>query len=173
MSILFCHGHFSSHQRGAHNATLDMLTDAANDFPGAPVGRFRYTLTGTGAVGPVVSFNPASPLNLGSLSVGSTGVPQNVRLTNTGTSPLNITTLTTGGTNPGDFVFSNNCSAGAIVTGGSCIISATFRPTAAGARSARRFLSPMTRQGRRKSIPLTALERLAPLSPLALPLLLT
>jgi hypothetical protein len=137
-NVQFCFVMVTFHptSAGAHNATLDILTDAANDFPGAPVGRFRYTLTGTGAVGPVVSFNPASPLNLGSLSVGSTGVPQNVRLTNTGTSPLNITTLTTGGTNPGDFVFSNNCSAGAIVTGGSCIISATFRPTAAGARSA-------------------------------------
>ena len=59
-------------------------------------------------------------------------------LSNTGTSPLTISSIAIGGTNPGDFGQTNNCpiSPSTLAASASCTINITFTPTAAGSRSA-------------------------------------
>jgi hypothetical protein len=56
-------------------------------------------------------------------------------LSNTGTGPLAITSIVIGSTNPGDFSQTNNCG-NSVAVNGSCTISVTFTPAAAGARNA-------------------------------------
>jgi hypothetical protein len=58
-----------------------------------------------------------------------------VTLSNTGTAPLTITSVSLTGTNPGDFAQTRTCGA-SLVAGASCSINVTFKPTAVGARSA-------------------------------------
>ena len=110
---------------GARSATISVADDAT----GSPQ---VYTFNGTGTLGPAVGFNPASPLNLGSVDVGNTGVPQLIELVNTGTTTLNIGALTLGGSNPGDFIVTDTCTGAAIAVGGNCTISATLSPTTSG-----------------------------------------
>jgi Abnormal spindle-like microcephaly-assoc'd, ASPM-SPD-2-Hydin len=101
-------------------------------------GRSAWDLP-VGTAGPTVSLSPTS-LAFADQTVGSTSDPQNVTLTNTGSATLNISSITLGGTNPGDFAFdaTTMCplTAGQVAAGTSCIIAVTFTPTAAGARSA-------------------------------------
>jgi hypothetical protein len=96
------------------------LTDNALDSPQV-VG-----LTGTGA-GIVVS-----PRNLafGNVNVGATSPPQNVTLTNTGGTVLNVTSVVP----TGDFGQTNNCIP-SVPAGASCTIAVTFTPTDGGART--------------------------------------
>src|SRR5207245_8608494 len=59
-------------------------------------------------------------------------------LTNTGNEPLTITKISITGTNPGDFSQTNNCplSPSTLAASASCSFNVTFKPTAAGSRSA-------------------------------------
>ena len=83
----------------------------------------------TGTSGPVASVSPSS-LNFGSVAVGSTSPPQTVTLKNTGTATLNLTSIAASG----DYAQSNVCGS-SLSPGGSCTISVTFTPTAAGTRT--------------------------------------
>lgn len=77
-----------------------------------------------------------NPVNFGSVGTGTSSAPQTVTVTNGGSTSVNVTTTTVGGTNPGDFSLSNNTCAGATVTaGGSCAFDVTFAPAAGGARA--------------------------------------
>jgi uncharacterized repeat protein (TIGR03803 family) len=67
--------------------------------------------------------------------VGTTSTPQGITITNTGTSPLTITSAAITGTDPNDFAQTNSCGTSA-AAGGTCTIAVTFTPTAPGARSA-------------------------------------
>ncbi|MGA2610109.1 MAG: choice-of-anchor D domain-containing protein [Terriglobia bacterium] len=81
----------------------------------------------------------ATSLNFGPQPVGTTSAPKTVTLTNLGNTPLRIESLTLGGTDAGDFAIqaSSTCAVGSTVASeGSCTINLTFKPTAAGARSA-------------------------------------
>jgi phospholipase C len=92
-------------------------------------------LTGTGgSSGPAVTFSPTS-LTFASQAVGTTSSPQNVKLTNSGSATLTLTSITLTGANPGDFVQTNTCGT-SVAAGGNCTISVTFKPTAAGTRAA-------------------------------------
>jgi hypothetical protein len=71
--------------------------------------------------------------------VDTTSAPKSVTLTNLGSTPLRIESLTLSGTDAGDFAIqsSSTCAVGKTVAGkGSCTINLAFKPTAAGARSA-------------------------------------
>ena len=95
-------------------------------------GLQTITLSGTGAVAGV-SLNPSS-LTFGSTVVGTTAAAQSVTITNTGSSPLNISSLTSSG----DFALdpSTTCSTSTpVVAGGSCIIAVNFTPVASGTRT--------------------------------------
>src|SRR5262249_45941587 len=78
--------------------------------------------------------NAATPLAFGNQNVATTSASQNVTVQNTGSGPLTVTGLSIAGT---DFAVSaNTCLAAPIAAGGTCTVSVTFTPTAAGARSA-------------------------------------
>jgi hypothetical protein len=84
--------------------------------------------------GSVVTLSPTS-LGFGYQTVGIASAPQDVTLTNTGNVPLIVTSVGIGGTDSGDFAQTNDCP-GSVAPKGSCRISVTFTPTAAGTRSA-------------------------------------
>lgn len=81
------------------------------------------------ASAPLVSLTPGV-LSFVSQQVGSTSPPQQVVLHNVGDSPLTITSISVAG----DFAEADNCGS-SVVAGGSCTLSVTFSPTAAGQRT--------------------------------------
>jgi len=93
------------------------------------------TLIG-GTTAPFVFFSSPSPVSLGAVAVGSSGNPQALTVSNTGDALLKISTLTIGGTNPGDFSEKDNCAGTTVVPGGSCTVNITFKPAAGGTRTA-------------------------------------
>jgi hypothetical protein len=110
------------------------VTDNA---PGSPQS---VTLAGTrfGAPppAPAIAFTPGT-LNFSAPSQGSTILPLRVTLTNSGNAPLNISAISLGGSNPGDFSApSSNCAAAPIAPGASCIATESFTPLAVGFRQA-------------------------------------
>ena len=110
---------FSPTAGGTRTGNLT-LTDNALDSPQV------VSLTGTGT-GIVVS-----PRNLafGNVNVGATSPPQNVMLTNTGSTVLNVTSVVP----TGDFAQTNNCVP-SVPAAASCTIAVTFSPTDGGTRT--------------------------------------
>ncbi len=88
-------------------------------------------LSGTGTV---VSFSK-SRLSFGSQQVGTTSAPQNVTLTNVGSTQLNFTGISITGADPGDYSQTNTCGT-SIAAYASCTITVTFTPAATGSRTA-------------------------------------
>jgi hypothetical protein len=85
------------------------------------------SLSGTGVaqvLEPVATLSTAS-VDLGSVNVGATSEPELVTLTNTGTAPLTVNSVTV---STGVFAQTNNCPA-ALDMGVSCTISVTFTPS--------------------------------------------
>src|ERR1019366_1790482 len=101
------------------------------------------TVTEDGVSNPTLAQAPAlstTSLNFGSLTVGASGAAQAVRLTNTGTTVLNLSAITIGGLNGGDFAETDGCGP-ALAAAGSCTIQVTFTPAAAGIRTASLFIA--------------------------------
>jgi sugar lactone lactonase YvrE len=110
-------------------ASAVLVTDNAANSPQS------IALSGTGvATAAVVSLNPTS-LTFTSQNTGTTSAAKTVVLTNTGNATLTITSIAVGGANAGDFAQTNTCGA-SVAASGTCTISVTFSPTAAGARTA-------------------------------------
>jgi N,N-dimethylformamidase beta subunit-like protein/HYDIN/CFA65/VesB family protein/centrosomal CEP192-like protein len=120
---------FTPTATGSRSAAIS-ITDNAGGSPQT------VTLNGTG-IAPAVSLSSAS-LGFGNQTVSTTSGAQSVTLTNSGTAPLAISSITLGGTNPADFSSSNTCplSPSTLAVNANCSISATFTPTATGSRSA-------------------------------------
>jgi hypothetical protein len=76
-----------------------------------------------------VSTNPAA-LTFNSQTTGTTAPPQAIIVTNTGQSALTISGVAASG----DFSETNTCST-SVLPGGSCAITVTFTPIAAGSRT--------------------------------------
>jgi hypothetical protein len=74
-------------------------------------------------------------LAFGDQVTGRTSAAKNVTLTNAGTAPLNIGTITVTGANASDFG-STGCAGASMPAGASCSISVTFTPGGVGARAA-------------------------------------
>ena len=74
-------------------------------------------------------------LNFGSQKVGTKSAPQNVTVTNTGSTTVNVTSVQIAGNNSKDYSETNTCGS-QIGPGGSCTISVTFGPTNTGIRNA-------------------------------------
>ena len=115
----------------------------SSDFPITP-GAFQTSYGGGGDAfvakitipnGPVLALKPSRLPFLVLRTVGTTSLPQTVKLTNVGTGELDITGITLTGPDPGDFAQSNNCPA-TVASGASCLITITFTPTAQGVRTA-------------------------------------
>lgn len=115
---------FLANLEGTLTATLSIMD---NGF-GTPQ---QVNLTGI-VIDPVAQFSPTK-LAFGTQAVGkSTTLP--VQLTNNGQTPLDISNISTGGTDAGDFSQTNNCPAILSATA-SCTISVTFDPAVKRARS--------------------------------------
>jgi hypothetical protein len=91
---------------GSRTASVS-ITDTA---PGSPQS---VSLGGTG-LGPVANLNP-NQLTFASQTVGTTSAPQVVTLTDTGSGPLNITSIVASG----DFAETNTCST-SLAAGSNC-----------------------------------------------------
>ncbi len=104
----------------------------------APNNPQTVTLTGVGTA-PAVGLSPGS-LAFGSQSLGSTTPAQTVTLSNSGNATLNITSISLGGTNSGDFSQSNNCGT-SVAQGANCTISVTFTPSTLNSESAQVVIS--------------------------------
>ena len=87
-------------------------------------------MRGTGTGGPQLAL-PAS-VAFGNQTVGTTSAAQNVTVTNTGTSPATVASVTS--SNPTEFPVTSTCSA--VAAGATCTIAVTFKPAAAGTRNA-------------------------------------
>jgi hypothetical protein len=90
-------------------------------------------------VGTAVGLSPAS-LSFPSQGVGTSGTPQTVTLSNSGSSPVNIWQMALRGANAADFSKSTTCGA-TLAAGNNCGITVTFTPSAAGTRSASLLIS--------------------------------
>lgn len=101
-------------------------TGVVTVFDNAPSKTQTIQLTGTGSS---IIVSPLS-LNFGSLVVGTASAPQNVTLTNQGSSTLAINSIST----TGDYSQSNSCGS-SVNPNASCVISVVFTPSAAGNRN--------------------------------------
>lgn len=106
---------------GAQSASIT-ITDNATGSPQS------IPLTGTGAGTPNPQLSPAS-LNYSPQLVGTSSSSQPAILTNNGTAPLTINSITTSG----DYSQTNNC-ASPLAVSASCTINVIFTPTAPGSR---------------------------------------
>jgi hypothetical protein len=109
---------------GLANGTLS-VSDNAPDSP--------QTVALSG-VGTLITLSPIG-INFGNQKVGTSSSPVPVTLSNQGTVTLNISQITFGGANPGDFSQTNNCGS-SLPAGAHCTIQVTFTPTQTGTRSA-------------------------------------
>jgi uncharacterized protein (TIGR03437 family) len=107
------------------------------------IANHSLTVTEDGVSNPSLSQAPAlstTSLNFGNRTVGASGAAQAVRLTNTGTTVLNLSAITIGGLNGGDFAETDGCGR-PLAVAESCTIQVTFTPTAAGIRTAALFIA--------------------------------
>jgi len=112
---------FTPSLTGIRNGTLSVADNAA----GSPQ---TTSLSGTGTA-PAASLAPAS-LTFAGQNIGTASAIKTVTLSNAGTGPLAIASIAASG----DFTQTNNCGT-TLVAGGSCSISVTFTPSAAGTRT--------------------------------------
>jgi hypothetical protein len=114
---------------GDRTATLTIADDAL-DSPQL------VAMTGTG-ITPAVSFNTLT----GTYSFGNelyqTTAQQTITVTNTSQSVLVVSSIASGGSNPGDFpILSDGCSGQQIAGHGTCSVTLAFIPNGTGPRSA-------------------------------------
>jgi hypothetical protein len=94
------------------------------------IASFKFPGCGGGGGGPTVTLSVTS-LAFGKRVLGTTSPAKVVKLTNTGTATLNITSITASG----DFAISANTCGSTVNAGASCNVSVTFTPTAIGLRT--------------------------------------
>ena len=78
------------------------------------------------------------PLTFATRNTSTVSSPTTVTVTNVGTAPLNVASVTIAGANPGEFsIASQTCTGGSpIAAGGSCTAGVRFQPTVVGDRVA-------------------------------------
>jgi hypothetical protein len=124
---------FSPQAAGTRTAVVQVIDNAANSPQ-------MIILSGAGGLF-TVSVAPAS-LTFANQLTGSTSASQAVTLTNTGNELLVINNISVTGTDPGDFLQTNNCGSPignnplALAVGDSCLVNVSFAPTAGGSRAA-------------------------------------
>ncbi|GIH07654.1 hypothetical protein Rhe02_57210 [Rhizocola hellebori] len=101
---------------------------ANTGWPAGQVSEFQI-FPGTGTPTATLSAAPTS-LSFGSVNVGTTTNPQTFTVTNTGTAAATLSSITAAS----QFAQTNNCGS-TLAAGASCIVSVTFSPTSAGAKT--------------------------------------
>jgi uncharacterized protein (TIGR03437 family) len=112
---------------GTRSATLSITG-------GDPASPQTVALSGTGSSGPAVALSPAA-LTFGDTVYLATSTPQTVTLTNSGTAPLNITSVAVTSTNANDFTLATNCG-NSVAAATSCTFTIIFTPHWKGTRTA-------------------------------------
>lgn len=151
---------FNPMTTGSRTATLQIPSNASN-------GTQSVSLSGTG-IASTASVTPAS-LTYANQLVNTTSAGQSVTVTNSGTSPLNVSSVTLAGANAADFVIASNGCSAAVANGGNCVISLTFKPTTAGSRTATLQIASDANNGL-QSVPLngTGIAAVASVAPTSL-----
>ncbi|HTS38222.1 MAG TPA: choice-of-anchor D domain-containing protein [Candidatus Solibacter sp.] len=111
---------------GARSANVQVTDNA----PGSPQ---KIPVSGTG-LAPAVTASVMS-LTYGDQLIGSSSAPQTVTIKNSGTAPLNISSIVPWGANASDFSLTNTCGT-SLAVNATCTINATFTPSAAWSRTA-------------------------------------
>ena len=93
----------------------------------------KVSVSGTGMAS-TVTLSPTS-LTFASQTVGAASAAQTITLSNSGNAALSVTSIAVSGANASDFAETNNCGS-SVAAGANCTISVTFKPAAAGARTA-------------------------------------
>ncbi len=83
---------------------------------------------------PICKVSPAS-LSFPTQLLKTTSAAKTATLTNTGNATMSITSIGITGINPGDFAQTHTCGT-SLPVGGKCTVSASFKPTAKGTRTA-------------------------------------
>jgi len=111
---------------GARSATL-VVSDTT---PASP----HDVLLSANALAPIATLS--GPVSFADTLLGSTSAPVLATVTNTGTAPMTIASVTLGGLNAGDFaITADTCTNTTVNAGASCSVTSTFTPTVAGARA--------------------------------------
>lgn len=122
----------------------------------ATAGSLAVPISGTPVQpvsGPVATLVPNTPLDFGSVTVGTTGNTTVIHVVNTGGQSFGFSSISISGANNGDFSQTNTCTA-PLAPNQNCSISITFSPSAAGTRSATLNISD-TAPGSPQTLPLT------------------
>jgi hypothetical protein len=120
---------FKPTSTGSRTASVS-ITDSATGSP------HKVSLTGSGvAAGRTLTMTP-SPLSFGNQAVGTISGPLTLTLTNSGGTALTLLGGAITGTNSGDFTATGGNCSGSLAAGASCQVTMTFKPSAAGARTA-------------------------------------
>ncbi|HET9406602.1 MAG TPA: choice-of-anchor D domain-containing protein [Candidatus Sulfotelmatobacter sp.] len=119
--------------KGAFNVSCKGCASFGTD---AFIAKFGFAPPTTATVSP-------TSLTFTSQAIGTTSAAQTVTLTNTGTSPLEVLSISFSGTNASDFVQTNTCGA-PVAVGKACTISVSFKPTGDNSRIATLNISDNT-----------------------------
>jgi hypothetical protein len=121
---------FTPQATGTRTANL-VFTDTATGSPRV------VPLSGTGTPpAPLICLGSSGGILFTDTPVGVTSAPQTIIITNCGTAVLTNYSVTFTGPEAGDFTNQTSCTAAPIAPGGTCSITVTFTPTAAGLRQA-------------------------------------
>ncbi len=115
---------------GTRTATVSLTNNATGSPQLVPL-----TGTAVAATSPATAIISVTAFAFSSTPVGTSTAPQNVILMNTGSATLSGIAISITGSNPTDFPFTTTCAA-TLAAGSNCAIAVTFRPSAAGTRSA-------------------------------------
>ena len=118
---------FTPGANGSRSAKLLVADNAA----GSPQS---VGLSGTG-ISPIVKLSTTS-INFGIVLDFKTSSTKSVTVRNTGNTTLNISSITIGGTNAGDFGISSKSCGATLAVSSTCTVSVVFTPQAAGTRTA-------------------------------------
>lgn len=140
-------GSASDHATGiaVHGTGNDMYVAGvtnSSDFPVYPnQAPLPVQTTYAGADDALVVMIPGASLASGAISpaslgfdsqlVSTTSAPKTVTFTNSGTTPITLSTISASG----DFKQTNNCPTAALAASANCVISVTFTPTSTGTRT--------------------------------------
>jgi hypothetical protein len=113
---------FTPTAQGVRTASVSI----ADNAPGSPQ---TVPLTGRGTI---LEWSPRS-MYMGEEPVGTSSPAYTVKVSNAGTVPISLYSITIAGVNPGDFSQTNTCGS-SLNPWASCTIQVTFTPTAAGPR---------------------------------------
>lgn len=106
---------------------------------------------------PQISAVPVSA-DFGTVTAGRTSTTSPIVVTNSGSAPLNIGSVSLSGANPSDFIVAmDGCSNVTLPAGSSCTVSVAFRPLSAGTKNSSLLLPSNDPDWPNRSIPLSGL----------------